>query len=101
MRKTGFYAVCALGYFSAFSLEMYAKAVSKEGSSITMTQVLQQATRKIQGKVTDVNGSPIIGATININGKAKAAAITDVNGEFSMEAPEGAIVNISYIGYEP
>lgn len=51
--------------------------------------------------MTDVNGSPIIGATININGKAKAAAITDVNGEFSMEAPEGAIVNISYIGYEP
>ena len=66
-----------------------------------MTQIFQQSTKKIKGKVTDMNGSPIIGATIYINSNAKAEAITDVNGEFSLETPEGAVVNITYVGYEP
>ena len=52
----------------------------------------------VKGQVVDENGDPIIGATVMMKGTSKGA-ITDLNGNFTLEnAAKGTLV-ISYIGY--
>lgn len=57
-----------------------------------------QKSRIIKGAVVDVMGEPIIGANILVKG-TNDGTITDIDGNFSLEAPDGAILHISYIGY--
>ena len=56
--------------------------------------------RAIKGTVTDaVTGEPLIGVAVKIqNGQGGTA--TNVNGAFTLRVPAGAILTISYIGYE-
>ena len=58
-----------------------------------------QQTRKITGRVTDGRES-IIGATVRVKGTTNAT-VTDLDGNFSLDAPQGATLEISYIGYAP
>lgn len=52
----------------------------------------------IKGTVNDEAGEPIIGASVQVQG-AKTGAITDFNGNFSVQAAPNATLVISYIGY--
>lgn len=53
----------------------------------------------ITGKVIDAySNEPLIGATIKIK-DSFTGTITDKNGEFELEVPEGATLIVSYIGY--
>ena len=54
----------------------------------------------VKGTVVDEAGEPIIGATVKVEG-TKAGAITDFNGEFSVEASSNATLTITYVGYQP
>ena len=54
----------------------------------------------VKGTVNDEAGEPIIGATVKVQG-SNVGAITDFNGNFSVEAPSNATLNISYVGYVP
>ena len=55
--------------------------------------------RHVKGLVVDEDGNPIIGATVLLVG-TKNGTVTDTEGKFTMLAPEGAMVEISYIGVE-
>ena len=59
--------------------------------------VLAQA-QTVKGIVRDQNGEAIIGATIKVLG-GKGGAVTDSKGQYSIEAPSGSILTVSYIGY--
>lgn len=48
--------------------------------------------------VTDKNGEPIIGANVVEKGTTNGI-ITDVDGKFSLNIAPGAVLQISYIGY--
>ena len=52
----------------------------------------------ITGTVNDEAGEPIIGASVKVQG-TNTGAITDFNGNFSVQAPSNATLQISYIGY--
>lgn len=74
---------------------------------ITNTQIalIGKKTKKTTGKpivvrgtVLDENNEPVIGANVVVEGTT-TGVITDFNGEYSLEAPEGANLQISYIGY--
>ena len=56
------------------------------------------AQTEVKGHVKDVAGEPVIGATIRIGG-SRVAAVTDVDGNFSIKASPGEAVTISCIGY--
>lgn len=58
----------------------------------------QNNPKKISGVVADVTGLPIIGANVIIKGTA-TGLITDLDGNFSLEVPQGSVLQISYIGY--
>lgn len=49
------------------------------------------------GKVSEHDGSPLIGATI-INKRTSKATTSDVNGRFSMKVNAGDVLTVSYIG---
>lgn len=51
------------------------------------------------GTVVDENGDPIIGASVMVVGKSNTGVITDFNGNYTITAPAGSKVVISYIGY--
>lgn len=59
--------------------------------------ILQQ-NRKVSGKVTDQNGEPIIGVNVIIKGTS-TGTITDINGNFTIEASADATLQFTYIGY--
>ncbi|WP_209330786.1 TonB-dependent receptor [Lunatimonas salinarum] len=52
----------------------------------------------ISGTVTDENGSPLPGATISVRGTS-IGTVTDLDGKYTINAPDGAILVFSYIGY--
>jgi TonB-linked SusC/RagA family outer membrane protein len=52
----------------------------------------------IKGTVNDEAGEPIIGASVKVQG-TKTGAVTDFNGNFSVQADANSTLVISYIGY--
>ncbi|MDD2437824.1 MAG: SusC/RagA family TonB-linked outer membrane protein [Massilibacteroides sp.] len=58
----------------------------------------KQQNKKITGVVKDSSGEPIIGANVIVKGTT-IGVITDLDGGFSINVPENAVLLISYIGY--
>ncbi len=57
-----------------------------------------QGNMKVEGKVVDEKGEPIIGATVLIEGTNRGS-VTDVDGKFVLSVPDKhAVLVISYIG---
>ena len=63
----------------------------------TTTSINQQK-RIITGTVVDPNGEAVIGANVVVKGTTNGT-ITDMDGKFSLDVPEGAMLLVSYIGY--
>lgn len=56
---------------------------------------------EVSGNVVSVeDGEPVVGATVIVVG-TKIGAATDVNGNFSLQCPKNAHLQISFIGMEP
>lgn len=67
------------------------------GLLLTVSSFAQTAA--IKGHVKDASGEPIMGATITVNGKA--VGITDMDGNFSVDAAPGAKITFTYLGMTP
>lgn len=72
--------MCLLIAFTCFALDMAAQA--------------------IHGNVKDNTGEAIIGATVQIVGQSKAT-VTDLDGNFAIDAKRGEKLKISYMGFTP
>ena len=66
--------------------------------SLRVTEQLQ--TQIVNGLVVDVNGEPVIGASVQLKGAAGVGTITDVDGKFTLSVPANGVLQISYIGYK-
>lgn len=55
---------------------------------------------RIAGKVNDDNGQPVMGAAVLVNGNAKTGTVTDIDGNFEIEAASDATLVVSCLGYE-
>ena len=55
---------------------------------------------KVTGKVTDENGESLIGANIIVKG-TDVGAVTDIDGNYEITAPEDGTLVYSYTGYQP
>lgn len=53
---------------------------------------------KASGIISDSNGLPIIGASINIQGTSKGT-ISDMDGKFTLEVPANSILKVTCIGF--
>lgn len=72
------------------------------GNKIIVTSLAAASSaqpKKVTGKVVDANGEPVIGATVIEDGTSNGT-VTDFDGNFSLNIPEGKFLTISYIGYK-
>lgn len=68
-------------------LESFAQGVEESSTAIP-----------ISGTITDEQGEPLIGATVQVEGTT-IGTTTDVDGRFTLSADEGAVLIVSYLGY--
>lgn len=67
-------------------------------SKKTASSAAAQQHRLVSGTVTDAGGEPVIGANITVKGTTNGT-VTDLDGHFTLEAPAGSLLVVSYIGY--
>ena len=116
-----------VGQLQAERMEKYQKEIEKAQAKLEKAQVkLENALSKLQnksssfsssfsssssssgsshlikGKVTDLNGEPLIGALVEpVERGLGYGTATDINGEFSLTVPDNVkTLKISYVGYE-
>lgn len=76
------------------------------GNSVVITRAAAQPPRtvedrqvnRVSGLVSDSEGEPVAGAVVTVRGTSNAA-ITDSGGRFSLEAPVGSAIDVSFPGY--
>lgn len=76
---------------------------ANDGSAVRANDVLlpsisQQANVNVKGTVKDASGEPLIGVSILVKGTTNGT-VTDIDGNFNLNAPKGAVLEISYVGY--
>src|SRR5690606_40675708 len=81
---------CTSGRLAALMLGIFLLTISS----------LQAQDLPITGKVTASGGMPLIGVNVLIEGTSRGAA-TDVNGNFKLNAPAGATLKFTFVGYLP
>lgn len=107
MRKTALVAVCIQTSLWGGGICYASDADAQTGAVVMASKELvgsygSQQTKKIQvvGTVTDGNGEPIIGATVQVKG-GSLGVITDIDGRYTITVPDGnVILAVSYIGYQ-
>ena len=82
--------------FSALVSPAFAADVVSEKDNMSIHETLQSKT--VTGVVVDAAGVPVIGANVIVKGTT-VGTITDFDGNYSLEVPENAVLQISYIGY--
>src|SRR5690606_27812933 len=86
------------------ALSNYALTYEIKGKTIFISEKRIESAIKpekqmaLHGKVLDEAGQPLAGASVRVKG-SKTGALTDSNGAFSIQAPKGALLVISYVGY--
>lgn len=90
----------SLGFAFLFSTALVAHAAVDNGEVNPASTTAMQQSKKISGIITDEKGEPIIGANIAVVGTT-IGIISDMDGKYELEVPEGAEVKVSYIGYNP
>ena len=84
--------VCVILMFHCFIIEE-TYGITQEETAITQENVT------INGVVRDSDGEPLPGATITVQGTT-IGTVSDLEGRYSLSVPEGAVLRVSYIGYE-
>ena len=91
-------AVLGNGY-TFKQIDDYIAIARKEGNAEKATpSITQQKDLQIKGLITDADGNPIIGATVAVKGTT-TGVITDIDGQYVINAPKGCILEFRYIGY--
>lgn len=54
---------------------------------------------QVSGKVISETGEPVIGANIRLKGSVNTGTVTDVQGNYSIQVPDDAVLIFSAIGY--
>lgn len=61
----------------------------------------QTADKQYKGVVVDKLGDAVIGASVTIKGQTNIGTITNIDGEYTLTAPVGSTLVISYVGFLP
>lgn len=65
---------------------------------VVKNEGIEQQKRMISGQITDAEGTPVIGANIVEQGTSNGT-VTDIDGRFSLNVAENAVLHVSYIGF--
>jgi len=74
-----------------------------DGTYIILAEKAAEKPVAVTGKVSDVNGVPVIGASVVVKGTTVGTS-TDMDGTFSLQVPPPAAtaqLEVNFLGYEP
>ncbi|MFQ9211542.1 MAG: carboxypeptidase-like regulatory domain-containing protein, partial [Alistipes finegoldii] len=74
-----------------------------DGTYIILAEKAAEKPVAVAGKVSDVNGVPVIGASVVVKGTTVGTS-TDMDGTFSLQVPPPAAtaqLEVNFLGYEP
>lgn len=74
-------------------------AVEKKPSATHLQRNVESPKIIVTGKVIDESGEPLLGVTVLEKGNNNRGAVTDVNGEFSIETNSGNTLVFSFVGF--
>ena len=95
--KISAFLLSTCAFSTAFAAPAENRTVGVTGSDVLSVSETQQG-KVVKGTVVDEAGIPVIGANVIQKGTTNGV-ITDLDGNFSLEVPDGAVIEISYIGY--
>ena len=87
--------LCLLGAGIAWTPSM---VIASTGTGNGSNVVAAPDNKVVKGNVADVDG-PLIGATVKVSG-ATGGTVTDMDGNFTIQCPAGATLEITYVGYK-
>ena len=61
---------------------------------------LSAARQRYAGRIVDAAGNPVVGASVVIRGSTTGVS-SDIDGRFAIEAREGEVLSVSFVGYTP
>lgn len=89
-----------LGFFVPLSLAFAVPSFASDGMPVKVeTNQISQNGKTVTGTVTDSQGEPMIGVTIFLKNDPGKGTITDIDGKFSIDVPEGTELVFSSVGY--
>ena len=88
-----------VGGVSALLLCMSPQFIMAEANDNAAVTITQQKEHLVTGTITDDVGEPLIGVNVKIK-DSTVGTITDADGKFTINAPVGSQLEISYIGYK-
>lgn len=78
--------------------QVYISKAERQQQTVIIAEPEQQQKKSIRGTIVDQNGEAIIGANIMEKGTTNGT-VTDMDGRFSLNVENNAVIQISYIGY--
>ena len=60
----------------------------------------QGQTTQVHGIVSDQSGETLPGATVILKGSSKNGTVTDLNGNFTLNAKVGDVLVVTFVGYD-
>lgn len=66
--------------------------------SLQSTLKKAKSNKSVSGKIVDTEGNPLIGVSIAVDNGTRGT-MSDVDGNWKLEAPKGSLLTFSYIGY--
>jgi len=75
------------------------KKLNKNLIAILSTLHEEQKQTEITGKITDINGNPVVGASVTEKGTTNGA-VTDESGQFSITVGDAAVLVITAVGFQ-
>lgn len=73
--------------------------MAKTSTTDNETNLVKRSMKKITGTITDEHDEPLIGATIKVRG-TNLGTVSDIDGNYELEVPQGAELEVSYVGFE-
>lgn len=73
-------------------------SASNNIESLTLNRIDSKKTT-ISGTVLDLDGLPLIGASVVCQHARSIGTITDIDGNFTLTVDEGTVLEVSYTGY--
>ena len=67
---------------------------------VTPPPALSAARQRYAGRIVDAAGNPVVGASVVIRGSTTGVS-SDIDGRFAIEAREGEVLSVSFVGYTP
>lgn len=98
--KRKFFGAMSLVMALPFSGVLDATAASASLAAPASSAEMQQKTITVKGKIVDKSGEPVIGANILVKGTT-TGAVTDIDGNYSLNVSPTASLVISYVGMKP